>query len=97
MIAEESARWPGISEGKDQPRRTQRRTEDQRLDFLIPLWPCVSSVVKRCLSLVDGHVAIWVLRPDVLGARTNQAVVVELLDHVRCPAGDARYSEDRRE
>src|SRR5258706_9956129 len=49
------------------------------------------------LSGFDGNVALWVFRPDVLGARADQAVVAVLLEYVRGPAGDATDREDWRE
>src|SRR2546430_1509404 len=42
--------------------------------------------------LVDPH-----RRPDVLGARPDQAVVGVLLDHVRRPAHHPAHGEDGRE
>ena len=45
----------------------------------------------------ERHVALRVLRPDVLGARADQAVVRVLLEDVRRPARDAADREDRRE
>ena len=52
---------------------------------------------RRPLSLLERHVALRVRRPDVLGARADQAVVRVLLEDVRRPAGDAADGEDRRE
>src|SRR3989442_1638266 len=43
-------------------------------------------------ALVDPH-----RRPDVLGARPDQAVVGVLLDHVRRPAHHPAHGEDGRE
>ena len=47
------------------------------------------------LPLVDRDVGVGVIRAQVLGAGADQAVVVELLDHMRGPAADARHGEDR--
>ena len=48
-------------------------------------------------SLFERHVALRILRADVVGARADQAVVRVLLEHVRRPARDAADREDRRE
>ena len=37
-----------------------------------------------------------ILGSDVFGARADEAIVVELLDDVRGPSGDAAHREDRR-
>src|ERR1700722_18893599 len=49
------------------------------------------------LSLFDGHVRARVFRSQIFGAGTNQAIVVELLDHVGGPSADARDGEDGSE
>src|SRR4051794_38773942 len=49
--------------------------------------PPPSAAIDRLDLAVGGAV--------VAGARTHQAVVVELLDDVGRPAGDARHREDR--
>src|ERR1700677_3527820 len=49
------------------------------------------------LSLPDGHVRARVFRSQIFGAGTNQAIVVELLDHVGSPSADTRDREDRSE
>ena len=43
-----------------------------------------------------GRNCLRIFRPDVVRARTDQAVVGVLLEHVRGPAGDAAHGEDRR-
>src|ERR1700684_469383 len=45
------------------------------------------------LSLFHRHVMVGIVRPEIFGAGANQAVIVELLNHVRCPAADARDRE----
>src|ERR1035441_287098 len=47
-------------------------------------------------ALLHGNVRGGVGRPDVLGAGTDEAVVVQLLDDVGSPAGDAADGEDGR-
>src|ERR1700681_3524772 len=54
----------------------------------------VASNVSTGLSLVDRYVRIWVLGPEVIGAGTDQAIIIELLDYVRGPAADTRNRED---
>src|SRR5258708_19557526 len=49
------------------------------------------------IALLHRHVLIRIRGPDVLGARADQPVVVELFDHMRGPAADAGDGEDRRE
>src|SRR5664279_375624 len=52
---------------------------------------------KRFLPLFHGHVFIWIRRPLIIRPWTNQAVVVELLDHVRRPPCHTRHGKHRRE
>src|SRR6266576_7225877 len=40
------------------------------------------------------HVFLWVNRTDVIGARTDQPVIVELFDDVRGPSANSRDCED---
>src|SRR5579863_1833971 len=55
------------------------------------------SIAEIALSLVDGDVVVWILRPDILCPGTDKPVVVELFDHVCGPSADAGYGEDWRE
>src|SRR5207344_1985218 len=48
------------------------------------------------LSLIERQKLLRIRWPDVLRARTNQAIVRVLLEHVRGPAGDPADGEDRR-
>ena len=58
---------------------------------------------KRCvivtdvfrLSLRHGYISIGIGRPDVVRARPNQPVVVELLDDMGGPSADTRHSKNR--
>src|ERR1700704_4089047 len=43
------------------------------------------------------HIFLWADRADVIGARADQSVIVELFDDVRGPAADPRDREDGRE
>src|SRR5258708_10981487 len=49
------------------------------------------------IALLHRHVLSRIRGPDVLGARADQPVGVELFDHMRGPAADAGDGEDRRE
>src|SRR5579875_2994632 len=53
-----------------------------------------------CIMLTLSPLVYWhirhVLGADVLGARTNQAIVGVLLDDMSRPTGDAATSEDGR-
>src|SRR5579862_9033977 len=51
---------------------------------------------RRLWPLGQGNVSRRIFGADVVGAGTNQTVVVELLDHVGCPARNAADGEDRR-
>src|SRR5450759_3341497 len=48
-------------------------------------------------AFLHRHIFLWVDRADVIGARANQPVIVELFDDVRGPAADPRDREDGRE
>src|SRR4051812_10779019 len=47
-------------------------------------------------TVVDVH-PLRLRRPDVIGARSDDAVIGALLEHVGAPPTDARAGEDRRE
>ena len=52
---------------------------------------------KNCgLTSFDRHVLVGIMRANVLGAGADQPIVVELLDHVCGPAGDAGDREHWR-
>src|SRR5436309_15698544 len=57
----------------------------------------LGSKIDRGLTRFHGKVALRIFGADVLGARTNQAVVGVLLEHVRRPSRNAADGEDRRE
>src|ERR1700719_1290922 len=59
-----------------------------------PIWP---SLLQRLSSLVDRDVLVGIVRPQIFGARTDQAIVVELLDDMGGPATDAGDRKDGRE
>src|SRR4051794_28176334 len=49
---------------------------------------------REGLALVDRGIWSRISRADVFGARSDEPVVVVLLDDVRCPAGDTADRED---
>src|SRR5215469_4149941 len=49
------------------------------------------------LSAVHRHVLLWICRADVVGARTDQPIVVELFDDVGGPPAHAGNRKDWRE
>src|SRR5881409_2140076 len=51
----------------------------------------------RGLPGVEGHVALWIFRSDVLRSRPDETVVRVLLEHVRRPPRNTADGEDRRE
>src|ERR1700691_3574068 len=48
------------------------------------------------LALFYGHVMVGIVGSQIFCSRPDEAIVVELLDHVRCPAADAGDGEYRR-
>jgi hypothetical protein len=48
------------------------------------------------LPLFYGHVVVGIGGPNVVGAGADEAVVVELLNDVGCPATDAGDGKNRR-
>src|SRR3984957_8955773 len=56
-----------------------------------------SGCPHESLSLVDRYVLIRIFGAQVIGAGTDQAIVIELFDNMRRPAADARDCEDGRE
>src|ERR1017187_2682844 len=52
--------------------------------------------LRGSLPLVDCDEWVGVVRPKVLGARTDQAIVIELLDHMGGPATYTGDGEDGR-
>ena len=48
-------------------------------------------------AAVDRNVMLWIWRSDVIGTRADEAVVVELLDHVGGPSADAGHGKNRGE
>src|SRR5205807_8424994 len=58
--------------------------------------PDYSYWITRTLALVYLHIVVGICRPNVLGTGANQAIVVQLLDHMRGPAADARYRKNWR-
>src|ERR1700747_3050854 len=57
----------------------------------------ISTREAPLLAPVDGDVIVGIFGAEILVAGADQAVVVELLDHVGGPATDPRDSEDGRE
>src|SRR5262245_40284773 len=58
--------------------------------------PDVFGSLYSTLTLINGHERT-VARPDVHRLWTDEAIVGELLQHVRCPAGSTANSKGRRE
>src|SRR5208283_5849744 len=55
------------------------------------------SPTDAALPMLHRHIPIGILRPEIFSPGTNQAVIVQLLDHVRRPAADSRNGKYRRE
>lgn len=74
----------------------------QTVDFKFDPERCIcnlQSTIRNLisLSLVDRRVFLRVFRPQVFSSRTNEAVVVKLLDDVGRPSAHARNGKYRRE
>jgi hypothetical protein len=67
----------------------------QRFEFA-SFWRSITAPV-RCLTLLDWNPVLWIRGPNVVGARADQPIIVELLDNVGTPTTDARNREDWRE
>src|SRR5579863_2265669 len=63
---------------------------------LAPTTEAVGAPWPTWLALVHRDVGARILRTEIVGAGADQAVIVELLNHVRGPSADAGDCEDRR-
>src|SRR5664279_3712962 len=54
-------------------------------------------LAKFGLPFIHAYIFLWIYRSNIIGARTNQPVVIELLDNVCRPASNSGDSENRRE
>src|SRR4051794_1899416 len=59
----------------------------QRFEFA-SFWRRITAPLRR-LTLLNRDPVLWIRGPNVVGARSDQAIIIELLDNMRAPAADA--------